>query len=278
MTFGNIILNNLTSSNADITITKCGLNVSKSNFADMKVVADEGQVIIDETNLYNIDIHSDNAGIQLQNIKASKVLINTESAPCYIKDLKSDSFKYETNSSNIEMKEIHSNNEIDITAKLKSNITLYTASAKNISVSMNTGSFTGYYLTGDGVISTFGNLALKELTGSYDITCFGTLLDLYDSMFDLLKIKTQNTQTMLNFVKANKIIYEGTSSQTVASLVFAKQIKMRDDSGDLNFDYDKSLTDDIEKYNKYYVKLEKLEISANALYRVENGVEFGELE
>ena len=76
MTFGNIILNNLTSSNADITITKCGLNVSKSNFADMKVVADEGQVIIDETNLYNIDIHSDNAGIQLQNIKASKVLIN----------------------------------------------------------------------------------------------------------------------------------------------------------------------------------------------------------
>lgn len=278
MLYGNVICNNMTAGSLTLTSLKGGVNISNSNLLDVNVKADEGQIIMNEDNLLNLNIMTDNASLDLQKLNASYININSEMASYYLQDINCSMFELNLNSSSGDLKDIKALGEIKINAKLKSNVTLYEATATSISVNMNTGSFTGYYLNGNGNISTFGNLALKELNGSYDITCLGSFLDLYDSMFDQLKIKTQNTQTMLKFVKANKIIYEGTSSQTVASLVFAKEIKMRDDHGDLNFDYDKSLTDDLEKYNQYYVKLERLEISTNAIYRVESGVEYGKVE
>lgn len=276
--YGNIILSNVSNNELKINSLKGGVNLKKCKIIDLNIVADEGQFILSETDLVNLDVSTDNASIDIQKVNASNIKVNTEMASFYIQDINCNALELNINSANGDLKNINSLTDINITAELKSNITLYEASAINFNIITNTGTFTGYFLNGNGNIKTFGNLALKELKGSYEIECFGSFMDLFDSTFEQLKIRTQSTQTMLQFIKADKIIYEGVSSQTVASLVFAKQIKMRDDHGDLNFDYDKSLTDDLDKYNQYYVKLERLEISTNAIYRVENGVEFGEVQ
>lgn len=276
--YGNAICNKISTNEVNVKTKKAGVNISGSNMGPLNVIAEEGQVYLNDNIVAKLNILTDNASLDFQKINAGNVKITNEQAKFYFNDINSSLFDLEINSASGEMKNIISQTDLKILAKLNSNITLFESTANNIDVSMNTGSFTGYYLNGNGKISTLGNAALKELNGSYDIVCLGRLLDIYDSKFDQLKIQTQNTQTMMQFVKANKIIYEGSNSQTVASLVFAKEIKLRDDRGDLNFDYDKSLTDDLEKYYQYYVKLEKLEISTHAIYRVENGVEFGEVK
>lgn len=290
--------------NGNLELNNVHLNKSIS-----KVV--QGNAIISDSTVQDLEITTSNAGVSLNNVESANTTLKLVSGKVEVNNLKGTSLDIDNATCDVKLENIALNNlnykttngdilvndanittsnfnltscDADIVKLNAESVTLKSTSACNVSYSNSNITTLDSITLGGGVvcltlnanahIETAGTFLGKDLTGTYKIKCLGNFFELTKSKATSIEIETNRCEATVEYIKADKFKYITNNSKSVLYFIFGKEMKIQDDKGELLLDNDSSIRDEIDLYNEYYQKVEKLDISSQSSYRVESGVEY----
>lgn len=277
---GNIIIYDSNIDNVNIYTSRGGINLTNCSFVKASIESRAGTAMLENVNGNELSYINGAANVDMKKLVFNKFNVNTETGHVFINNLHATNLIIDAQSSTIDLKKINTQNFINIKSTLESSITLYESKTNQLNVLTNGGTFTGYYLDMNGSVETTGSVMLSYIQGNFDVKALGRYLDIHEYIGETLNVQTQSSEATLKFIKANTIKYNANSSTTIMNLVFGKDMVVRDGRGDIVFDNNKDICkdDELALYDKYYQKIERLDITPSANFNVNGDVKLGAWE
>ena len=275
---GNIILTDSKLQNINIYMEKGGINITNCNFNDGLIESRAGNVLLESNKCNDLEFINGAAKVNINNSYLNKIKLFSDSGTVFINKMDNLETVIEVNSCTLDLKQVNSNDNININALYKSAVTVYESKTSNLSVVMNGGTFTGYYLEMNGNIQTTGSTMLSYIVGNFDIVSLGKYCDIYEYMGTTLNLQTQLSETTLKYVKTEYLTYNSNNSKSLLYFVYGKDMIVLDPKGEIILDNSITISDDLVLYEQYKMKIERLNISPSAAVNVDKGVEIGAWE
>ena len=276
---GNLIIKDSLLDEAIIKTSLAGTNYVNTNIQNADIDITDGKMNVENCSWNNFTINNLLAEVNVKNfdfyrgvITATKGLINLEEIKCNSIDIESVTGSVDINNAIVDT-------TVNVLSSSSSDITISNTNALTTKVVAYSGDVVYFNVNADSNIETGATALVTKCSGKYDIKCLGNWLTVEQCKFTDLTVQAQTTEASFKFISADYIKYEGNNSMSTLYFVFGRIMDIQDLAGDLHFDNDLIIaTSDAEKelYNEYYKKIEKLSISPNATFRVENGTTLGE--
>lgn len=236
---GKTEINGITGSALKITNVSSDVQIEKANFAAFDYTSTNGDILINEANIYTSNVNLASCDADFVNITGDSFVLKSTAA-CNVS---------------------------------YSNSTITTLDSITLG-----GGVVCLSLDSNANIETAGTFLGKDLKGSFKIKSLGSFFELTQSKLDSIEIETNRCEATIEYIKADKFKYITNNSKSVLYFIFGKEMKIQDDKGELLLDNDSSIRDEIALYTEYYQKVEKLDISARASFRIESGYELTNIE
>lgn len=275
---GNVILNESTFNDINILIQKGGININSSKFNNGTIESRAGNVVLENNTALNLKYINGSAKVNMNNNILNTINLTSSNGDVFINKMENIETVIETENCTLDLKQVHSAKNINIKCLYQTAVTVYESSTSYLDVIMNSGTFTGYYLTMNGKIKSTGSVMLSYITGNFDVEAYGKYCDIHEYMGESLILKTQASETTLKYIKTNYLNYNSNNSKSLLYFVFSKDMIVLDDRGDIVLDNSKSISDDLALYEKYEQPIERLNITPSAIFNVNEGVKLGAWE
>lgn len=273
-----VFINESKLNNINISQSKGGLQISNSIFNVGTINTLGGSVLLEKNTCLELKYINDAAKVNINDTILDKITLSSNTGNVFINKMNNKETYIETQNCTLDLKQVHSLNNINIKSFYETKVTLYESSTLNLNVIMNGGTFTGYYLNMNGVVQTTGSLMLSYITGNFDVQAYGRYCDIHEYIGDTLKLRTESSETTLKYIKANLVDYQSNNSKSLLYFVFGKDMIVQDLKGNILLDNRKDICDNLELYSKYEQKVERLDIPSTASFNVNEGVQLGAWE
>ncbi len=275
---GNVILNESNLKNINILIQKGGINLTGCKFNDAIVESRAGNVVLENNQGFDLKYTNGSAKVNINNNVLNSINLTSSTGDVFINKMENLETNIETENCTLDLKQVHSLNSINIKCLYQTQVTVYESTTAYLNVLMNSGTFTGYYLTMNGKIQSTGSVMLSYINGNFDVEAYGRYCDIHEYMGDSLILKTQASETTLKYVKTNYLNYNANNSKSLLYFVFSKDMIVLDERGDIVLDNSQTISDNLELYKKYEQPIERLNITPSAIFNVNEGVKLGAWE
>lgn len=276
---GNLILKDSVINEGIIKSSNAGMNFLNTTINDLDLDASGGTIKIENYLSNKLVINNISTDINMINITTNELNVTTSKGNLSIDTINSNNINVEAGTGEIEIVNSDVANKISLTTASSANFSIGKAKALLTEITAVNGDIVMHEVDSKSIIKTGANAIVNKCNGEYDITCLGNFLTVQECKFTNAVINAQKTEVSLKFIQADYIEYNGNDSMSTLYFVFGKNMKIEDYAGKLHFDNDKVIItsdSDLKLFDEYYLKIEKLIISPNASYRVEDGTKLGE--
>lgn len=275
---GNVIIYESVFNDLNLLIQKGGINITNCSFNNASIESRAGSVLLENNKCNDLKYINGAAKVNINNTVLNKLSLTSSSGDVFINKMENVETIIETQSCTLDLKQVHSSSNINIKSLYQTSVTLYESTTKQLNVGMNSGTFTGYYLTMNGKIQTTGTVMLSYINGNFDVEAYGRYCDIHEYMGESLILKTQASETTLKYIKTDYLDYQSNNSKSLLYFVFGKDMIVLDPKGDIVLDNSKEISEDLVLYSKYEQKIERLNITPSAIFNVNEGVQLGAWE
>ena len=276
---GNLILKDSIINEGIIKSSNAGMNFLNTTINDLDLDASSGTIKLENYLSNNTEISNISTDLNIVNITTNELNVTTSKGNLNIDTIISDNINVEAGTGEIELVNAVVTNKISLVTASSANFTIGKSKASLTEITAVNGDIVMHEVDSKSVIKTGANAIVNKCIGEYDITCLGNFLTVQECKFTNAIINAQKTEVSFKFIQADYIEYNGNDSMSTLYFVFGKNMKIEDYAGNLHFDNDKVIItsdNDLKLFDEYYLKIEKLIISPNASYRVEDGTKLGE--
>ena len=276
---GNLILKNSIINESIIKSSNAGINFLDSEINMLQIESASGNINFENIVSTTFNVNNISTTMNVKNLVLKDFNLTSSKGDLFIDGINCNNINVEAGTGEIEINNVNCLNKIYMVSSSNANLTLGNANALITESTAINGNIVYHNVNAKTTIKTGATALINKCSGEYDVTCYGNFLTIQECKFTKAIINAQKTEVSFKFVQANYLEYNGNDSMSTLYFVFGKEMKINDLSGDLHFDNDQIIitTDEDRKlYNDYYLKIEKLSITPNASYRVEDGTKIGD--